>query len=539
MHKYSLLLFLSFAPLCAQHQHAQQPAKPAMLLPGMGTHHHSITTKSPQAQKFFDQGLTLIFAFNHDEAVRSFQRAADLDPSAAMPHWGVALALGPNINMDVDPEREKAAFDAVRKALSLASSAPEHESAYIAALAKRYSDDPKADLKKLALDYKNAMSDLVRRYPDDLDIATLYAESMMDLRPWQLWTPDGNPVEGTEEIVSVLESVIRRDPRHVGANHYYIHAVEASRTPERALPSAARMADLVPGAGHLVHMPGHIYLRTGDYEAAAKTNERAAQADRDYIRRTGAAGVYPLMYYTHNLHFIAVARAEEGRFEEAKRAADQLYANIKPALKEMPMIEGFATIPMFVLMRFHKWDQILKLPAPAAASQVSAAAWHFGRASALAATGKRKEAETAAQQFEAARAKVAAEAMMGNNSAINIFNVASESLQARLASDRKTAIERWRKAVGAQDALAYDEPPGWYYPVRESMGAEMLLDGDAAGAEKVFREALAANPRNGRLLFGLLQSLQMQKRLTDAAYVQREFDAAWKNAPIKLTLDQL
>ncbi|MEO7652550.1 MAG: hypothetical protein ABIZ80_18970 [Bryobacteraceae bacterium] len=510
-----------------------------MLLPGMGTHHHPIATKIPLAQKFFDQGFTLIFAFNHDEAVRSFQRSAELDPSAAMPHWGIALALGPNINLDVDPEREKAAFDAVVKALSLAASAPEHERAYIQALAKRYSGDPKADLKKLAVDYKNAMAELVRRYPDDLDLAVLYAESMMDLRPWQLWTPDGKPAEGTEEIVSVLESVIRRDPRHVGANHYYIHAVEASQTPERALPSAARMADLVPGAGHLVHMPGHIYLRTGDFEAAAKTNERAAQADRDYIRRTGATGVYPLMYYTHNLHFIAVARAEEGRFEESKRAADQLYANIKPALKEMPMIEGFAPIPIFMLMRFHKWDQILKLVAPDATSTVTAAAWHFGRASALAATGKPREAEAAAQEFEAARAKVAAEAMMGNNSALNIFKVASASLHARLAGDGKTAIERWRKAVEAQDSLAYDEPPGWYYPVRESLGAEMLRDGDAAGAEKIFREALAANPRNGRLLFGLWQSLQAQKKATDAAYVQREFEAAWKNAPIKLTLDQL
>src|SRR5213594_3483679 len=259
-------------------------AAPARLMAGLGDHRHPIATAEPEAQRFFDQGLNLVFAFNHEEAVRSFARAAELDPKAAMPRWGIALALGPNINLDVDPARERAAYDAVQKALALARRAPAHERAYVEALARRYANDraggPPIDLKALAADYKNAMGELVRRYPDDLDAATLYAESAMDLHPWQLWQADGTPTEGTEEIVAILESVLKRNPNHIGANHFYIHAVEASQRPDRALPSAGRLDKLAPSAGHLVHMPAHIYIRTGDYHNAALNNEKAAEVDR-------------------------------------------------------------------------------------------------------------------------------------------------------------------------------------------------------------------------------------------------------------------
>ena len=275
---------------------------------GLGSLHHPVTTTNPEAQRFFDQGLALVYAFNHDEAIRSFKRAAELDPKLAMAWWGIGLALGPNINLDVDPEREKAAYDAVQKALALAAGASENERAYIAALAKRYSIDPKADLKKLDADYKQAMGELVKAYPDDLDAATFYAESAMDLRPWKLWTADGKPAPGTEEIVAVLESVLRRNPNHPGAIHYYIHAIEASPNPERALAYAPKLGELMPAAGHLVHMPAHIYQRTGDYEAAAQSNRDAAAADRAYMESNGAQGIYPLMYYSHNLHFLAIAR---------------------------------------------------------------------------------------------------------------------------------------------------------------------------------------------------------------------------------------
>ncbi len=271
-HCLALALGLHFATsVCAQHADMQtkSDAKPAIMMAGMGSQHHPVSTTKPEAQKFFDQGLSFVYAFNHDGAIRSFTRAAKLDPQMAMAYWGIALALGPNINLDVDPDREKAAYEATQRALSLAAMVPENERAYIEALSRRYSIDPKADLKKLAVDYKNAMGELVKRYPDDLDAATLYAESAMNLRPWKFWSSDGKPAEGTEEIVATLESVLRRDPNHIGAIHYYIHAVEASSYPERALAYAPKLPSLAPDAGHLVHMPAHIYERTGDYQSAA------------------------------------------------------------------------------------------------------------------------------------------------------------------------------------------------------------------------------------------------------------------------------
>ncbi len=294
-------------------------SKPPALMPGLGQHHHTISTKSPEAQRFFDQGLTLVFAFNHDEAVRAFRRASELDPQSAMTFWGLALALGPCINLDVDPPHEQAAFDAVQKALSHASGATEGESAYIQALAKRYSSDSKVDLRKLDAEYANAMRELSQHYPDDLDAATLYAESLMDLHPWKLWGLDGRPTEGTEEIVAVLESVLRRDPDHLGANHYYIHAVEASPHPEWALSSARRLETLAPAAGHLVHMPAHTYMRVGDYSAAAQSTAAGANVDRTYLRESGTSGsMYDMMYRCHNLHFLAAADSMRGDFTGAK-----------------------------------------------------------------------------------------------------------------------------------------------------------------------------------------------------------------------------
>lgn len=526
----------------AQHQHQSGKAKRVTMLPGLGRHHHPIASSDAEAQKFFDEGLTLIYAFNHKEAIRSFERAAELDPRSPMPYWGVALALGPNINLDVDAAAEKKAYDASRKALSMSRSAVESERAYIEALSKRYSDDPKADLKKLAVEYKNAMGELAKRYPDDLDAATLYAESMMDLRPWQLWTPDGAPAEGTEEIMRVLESVLKRDPQHVGANHYYIHTVEASPNPERALPSAGRLATLVPGAGHLVHMPAHIHMQTGDYEAAAKANERAAEVDRAYIRRTGATGIYPRMYYSHNLHFLVAARAAQGRFEEARTAAAQLVANVGPGLKDMPMLEGFMPTPIFVLLRFHRWDEIRKLPAPDPKMILSTAIWRFARGCAFAAAGDVKDATAEQSAFTEARKQAPAEAAFGLASAEKVFQVAASVLSARIAAaggNADAAIGHWRKAAEAQDSLPYDEPPGWYYPVRESLGGALLKTGRAADAEAVFRDDLKRNPRNGRSLFGLLESLKAQKKSAPTQWVQKEFDEAWKDASVRLRIEDL
>ena len=541
-----LIFALSFCTV-ALPQHANHDTKKdvkeqsAAFIPGMGSHHHSVSTTNAEAQKFFDQGLSLVFAFNHEEAIRSFKHAAELDPQLAMAYWGIALALGPNINLDVDPEREKAAYEAVRKALSLATRASESERDYIEALVKRYSIHPQADLKKLAVDYKNAMGDLVKRYPDDLDAATLYAESAMNLRPWKFWTADGKPAEGTEEIVATLESVLRRDPNHIGAIHYYIHAVEASFTPERALPYAPKLPSLIPAAGHLVHMPAHIYARTGDYEAAALSNKNAARVDETYMKAHGADGLYPTMYYSHNLHFLAIAENMSGRFAAARTAAQQLETYVSPHVKAMPMLEGFMTVSPLLLVRFNRWDDIEKLSAPDKMMLGTTAIWHFARGMAFEAKGRSKDAAAELDALIAVQKQVPADASFGLNSANFVLQIAQKVLAARLArrSDSKQAIAFLRGAVELEDSLAYDEPQAWFLPVREALGAALMRNGDYPGAEQVFRKDLEKNRRNGRSLFGLMEALKAQKKNHEALLVKRQFDAAWKNADTKLSLNLL
>ena len=520
-------------------------SKAPVLLAGMGDHHHPVSTKNPEAQRFFDQGLTLVYGFNHEEAVRSFQRAAELDPRSAMAYWGIALALGPCINLDVDAAHEKMAYEAIQKAKSLAGGATESERAYIEALLTRYSGEANPDLRKLDAAYARAMKELAKRYPDDLDAATLYAESLMDLHPWKLWSLDGKPTEGTEEIVTVLESVLRRDPEHIGANHYYIHTVEASPHPERALTSAKRLESLAPGAGHLVHMPTHIYMRTGDYLAAAKSTARAAEVDKAYLQESGTMGsMYDMMYYGHNVHFQAAAASMAGRFGEAKQAADELAAHTLPMVHHMPMAEMYEPTPMFILLRFHHWEEILKLPAPEAGLMMTTAFWHFARGSAAAETGKIEMAEAERQELKTARDRTPADAEFSAyfNKARTFLDLAAAVLDARIAAARKEpgrANDLWEQAVQIQDGLNYGEPPEWFYPVRESLGAALLQSGKAEEAETVFRADLERNPRNPRSLFGLWKSLEAQKRTSDAEWVKREFEEAWKNADGKLKLEDL
>lgn len=515
------------------------------LVTGLGDLRHAVSTRSPSAQQFFDQGLRFIYAFNHDEAARSFQHAAELDAQMAMAYWGVAEAVGPNYNDPADPDRYKHAHDAVQKAVDLSAEASPSEQAYIRAMAKRFPADPNSDLKKAAEDYRDAMRQVVSQYPDDLDAATLFAEAGMNLHPWGLWHQDGTPEAGTEEIVATLESVLKRDPNHFGAIHYYIHAVEASNNPERALAGANKLAALAPGAGHIVHMPAHIYIRTGDYEAAVKTNEQAAAVDRAYIKATGAQGIYPMMYYSHNLHFIAMCSAMNGVYAEARKNADLVVANVGPHVKEMPPLEGFMIIPMAVEIRFHHWNEILKMPAPDAAMKTATIFWHFGRGLALAGTGKVTEADaeyrTVADAEEATPPDVIFQ-MPINNKAKDIIKIAKDVVGAKIAlakKDSNGAIALLREAVAIQDTLKYGEPPDWFFPVRESLGAALLMSGDATGAEKVFREDLDRNPRNPRSLWGLRQALLQQKRDYDAGFIQKQFDASWKGATGGLKLDDL
>jgi tetratricopeptide (TPR) repeat protein len=516
--------------------------KPAATHENLGHLHHPIQTSSAEAQRLFDEGLTLDYGFNHREAIRRFERAAALDPKAAMPLWGIALAYGPNINQDIDSEREKLAFDAVQKAVAKASNAPENERAYIDALAKRYSGDPKADFGQLSIAYASAMRGLARRYPDDIDAQALFAESLMDLHPWHLWTLDGKPTDDTQEIMTVLEAALRRDPTHVGANHFYVHTMEASPNPEAALPSAQRLETLVPSAGHLVHMPAHIYQRTGDYAGAAHANEQGAAVDRAAI----AAGaprnsMYVLMYYSHNLHFLAAACMMEGRLAAARDAAAQLDANVRPGLSMMPMVEAFMVWPAFVEMRFAKWDEVSRLVAPDPKLTMSTYFWHFARGSAFAATKRVDRARAERAAMEALRKDVPpgpAFGMLLNDGSV-LTDLAVNSLDARIAfasGDREAAVASWRKAVAEQDGMNYDEPEEWYYPVRESLGAALLADGHAGEAESVFREDLSRHPRNPRSLFGLWQALVAQKKSSDAELVHGQFLAAWKRADVKLTL---
>ena len=542
----SILLLTLLAATTVGQEHASpgQP-KPATLMSGLGDLHHPVSTSNPQAQQFFDQGLRLIYAFNHDEAARSFQRASELDPKLAIAYWGIAEAVGPNYNDPASDDRFKQAHEAIQKAVDMSANASPSERDYIQAMTKRFPAEPNSDRRKSAEEYRDAMREVVKKYPDDLDAATLFAESGMNLHPWGLWHHDGTPEAGTEEVVSTLESVIRRDPSHMGAVHYYIHAVEASPNPERALAGANKLASLAPAAGHIVHMPAHIYIRTGDYESAVKTNEEAAAVDRAYIKASGVQGIYPMMYYSHNLHFIATCSAMKGNYPEAKKTADMLAAHVGPHVKDMPPIEGFMTIPMAVDVRFHKWNQILAQPQPDPAMKTTTTFWHFARGMALAGTGKVSEAEAeykAVAQAEQNTPPDVIFAMPVNNKAKDILKIAENVLGAKIAlakKDNNNAISMLREAVSVQDSLKYAEPPDWFFPVRESLGAALLMNGDTAGAERVFREDLDRNPRNPRSLFGLQQALKSEGRNYDAEFVGKQFKTSWKDAGTQLKVEDL
>ncbi|HVT87515.1 MAG TPA: hypothetical protein VHD56_01575 [Tepidisphaeraceae bacterium] len=516
---------------------ANQPFGGA-LLEGFGRHHHPVTTSKPEAQKFFDQGLCLLFGFNHDEAMRSFARCAELDPSLAMAHWGIAMTLAPNYNVNIDPPREKAAYEEMQKAISLSAGASQAEKDYINATAKHFSSDPKADLKKLAVDYSLAMAILSAKYPDDLDAATFYAESLMLLHPWQLWTHEGTPGENTLKIVEVLESVLKRNPDHIGANHFYIHAVEASNHPEWALESAAVLPGLAPAAGHLVHMPAHIYSRTGDYSASAGSNVSAVNVDEEYLKSRDDHGIYPMMYFSHNLHFLAYGHTMQGRYTDAIKAADQLAAHVGPHISMMPMLEGFAVVPTLVMSRFGKWEEILKSPEPPESMLASRIIHHFAKGQALAAQHDFDAAEHERKLTADLAKTLPPDAMFGPlNSAKSVTDLADSFLTGWIAAmrgDNQSAIKSFTKAVELEDLLNYEEPPAWWSPAREELGAALLRDNQPAAAEAIFRKQLQLTPRNGRALWGLLQSLKAQNNLAAAQQIEPLFQEAWKNADTPL-----
>lgn len=500
--------------------------------------HHKISTKSSGAQRLFDQGLGLCFAFNHDEAIRSFQAAADMDTGAAMPWWGIALALGPNINMPMSPEAETRALAALAKAQERLAGATKSERAYIAALAARYGTP--AGEQRAARDsaYADAMRALVRTYPNDADAAVLCAEALLDLRPWDQWTKSGEPKPGTPEIVQRLESALKKAPNHIGALHLYIHTMEASATPRRAEAAADRLTKLAPEAGHLIHMPTHIHLRVGRYPDASRENLKAIDVDREYIGRWGVEGVYTMMYANHNIHMRLAALCFEGRSADAIAESRRLRESATDAMvREMQPMELFTGGSYLALPRFGRWDDILAQQPPPPDLRLTNAAWRFARGVALAAQGK--DAEAGVERDSLAAIAAASEGLwfgLAPGPAVANFALAFlDGERAARAGRVDDAVRLLTHAAALQDSLPYDEPPQWTMTARQSLGALLLQAGRAAEAEAVYREDLKRFPETGWSLRGLADALRAQGKAKDADAAEARFKKAWAAADVTLT----
>jgi tetratricopeptide (TPR) repeat protein len=547
-----LVLSLALAACSMQQpQTAQAPAhdmahgQPAagggpVLYDTLGDYAYRITTASPQAQRWFDQGLRLVYAFNHNEAQLAFQEAARLDPKCAMCFWGIALTEGSNYNAPTDADREGRALAAVRQAQALAAGASPVERALIAAVAKRHSADPAAKRADLDRAYADAMREVARQFPDDLEAATFFADAMMNLRPWNLWMPDGAPQPGTEELVQTLERVLAKNPDHPGALHLYIHAVEASARPGRGEKAADRLAGKMPGAGHLVHMPSHIYWRVGRYADAVRVNTDAVAADRGYFQTAQPSPIYRGLYYPHNIDFIWQSAAMQGRSAETLRAAREFAGNAPPEMiRMMPDMETAPVAPIVALVRFGKWDEVLQAPAPPREWAYTSGVWHYARGIAFNRKGQAAEAAKELGELETILAAVPAERTVAFFfRAKNVLGLAANVLGGEIAAkagDWATAERLLRSAVAEQDTHWFSEPPPWYFPVRQALGAVLLQAGRPADAEAVYREDLRRNPGNGWSLFGLAQSLKARGRASEAARVEASFQSAWSQADVTLT----
>jgi len=530
------------------HKHyesAPEAAKPgpggqlAPRLQSLGSHTFKVTTRSKRAQQFIDQGVNLSYGFNHAEALRAFKEAARLDPGCAMAYWGQALVQGPNINVPMDPAAEAPALEAAQKAVALKAKASPRERGYIDALAKRYSG--KAEERAARdRDYADAMRGLAARYPADLEAATLFAEAMMDLRPWHYWLPDGQPQPGTEEVVKTLESVLARNPRHPGANHLYIHILESVH-PAQAEAAADNLLPLMPGAGHIVHMPGHIYYAVGRYSDAVAANEKAILADEDYIAQCRAQGIYPLGYYPHNIHFLAAAAMMEGRSKLAIEAALKTAKAVPvAAVKEVPVLQAFLLVPYSAWERFGKWEEILAASEPPFDSLFSRGVWHYARGTAFIATGRYDEARAELDKVRGVLADPAlakTPATFSYNTPDGILRIAPEMLEGELLAkqgDFDKALAHLERAVKFEDSLTYTEPPDWPYPTRQALGAVLLQAGRAPEAEVVYWDDLRQHPANGWSLYGLAESLKAQGKAELLAQAEERFKKSWSRADVTL-----
>jgi len=522
---------------------ADKPGAP--VFKGLGVHHMAISTKVPETQKFFDQGVNLLFGFNHAEAIRSFREAARLDPNCAMCWWGMSVALGSNINLPMPPDAIAPAWQALQQAQARAPKASAREQAWIGALATRYSNDPKADRHALDEAYAAAMGKLWREHPDDLDAGTFYAEAMMDTQPWDYWQADGATPKGHGgEIVSTLETVLRQAPDHPGALHLYIHAVEASTTPERAEAPADRLLVLMPEAGHIVHMPSHIYYRVGRYADAARVNELAATVDEAYIAACKAQGFYPAGYYGHNIHFLWTSAEMQGRYQTAIGAARRLVKAVDAVnlAAQLPLGELYVFTPVATDLRFGKWKEILAEPAPPKALPLDTVVWTYARGFAHANTGDLKAARDDRAKLEALS--------HGDFSRFEPFGVPAVPMTklslalldgeiARLSGDLPGAVAKFRAAAELEAALPYTEPPYWHQPVSHLLGAALLQAKQPAEAEAVYRKSLHTYRDDGWALFGLAQALKAQGKDAEAAQAQAEFTKAWGMADTKLESSRL
>jgi tetratricopeptide (TPR) repeat protein len=527
------------------HQHYERPdgATPsgpggilAPRLQNLGTHTFRVTTKSARAQQFINQGVNLAYGFNHAEAGRAFAEAARLDPACAMAYWGQALVLGPNINATMNPDDEAKAHDLVQKAASLKKSVTPRERDYIDALAARYTGKAE-ERQKADRAFADAMRALAKKYPRDLDAATIFAEALIDLRPWNYWTRDGVPQEGTGEVVTTLERVIAANPKHPGALHYWIHLWEA-KSPERAEREADRLLPLMPGAGHMVHMPAHIFLRLGRYHDVVTSNQRAAAADEDYIAQCRAQGMYPLGYYPHNVHFIwigATMLGQEALAVEAARKTAAVVSNATP--EQLPFVQGFLVVPYYALVRFGRWDDLIAEPKPAYETLFTRGIWHYARGTAFSAKGRANEArqELSALEKILADPELAKMPSFSQNPPEAILRVAGEVLAGDVAAQAKdytAAIARFDRAARYEDAMAYTEPPDWHAPVRHWLGAALLDGGRAGEAETVYWEDLRRNRENGWALTGLHRALTAQNKKDEAALVEQRLKKAWSRSEV-------
>jgi tetratricopeptide (TPR) repeat protein len=520
----------------AQNAQAVAPGKPvAPRLQNLGVHTFKVTTKSSRAQLFVNQGVNLAYGFNHGEAARAFAEAARLDPNCAMAYWGHALVLGPNINAPMDPQDEPKARELVERALALKNRTTARERAYIEALSARYTgradDRAKADRA-----FAEAMHKVTRAYPQDLDAKTMYAEALMDLRPWNYWTRDGQPYAETVEIQRALEQVLAKKPNHPGALHYWIHLWEPTDTPERAEAEADRLLPLMPGAGHVVHMPAHIYARVGRHADVVRSNQLAVKADEDYIAQCRAQGLYPLGYYPHNIHFIWMGATAIGQKALALESAKKVAASIPDeALKDVPILQGFTVVPYWAMVRFAQWDDILSDKGPRFQTPFTRGAWRYSRAMAFASAGRLAEAEQELNELTKLLGDPAlkGQTTFSTNTGYNILRIAPEVVAGEIAAKRKDwdrAILHFDRGIRYEDALVYQEPPDWHAPVRQNLGAVLLQAGRADEAEAVYWEDLRNNPGNGWSLRGLMQALDAQGKKEEAELVRKRFEEAWKHA---------